>query len=746
MLTRWAALLARRAGRATAALALLLGLAAALGAGVFAQLVNGGYADPGSGSARQIARTAELFELPRADVVAIYSSDRLTVDDPAFRAAVAAAVARVPAAAVTSIDSYAAAPPQAAPPGLVSPDRRATLVLVTLAGADDTAKLTHVTPVTDALQTQPADAVRADLGGPLVLNQDVNRTVARDLARAEAVALPVVFVLSLLVFRGLVAALMPVLVGGAAVVGSLAILRGVAALTDVSVFVVNVVTVLGMGLAVDYSLFVVSRFREELARPGATPGSAVVATLTTAGRTVLFSGLIVAVSMASLLVFPQVFLRSMGLGGMAAVLVAMTAALTILPAVLVLLGRRIDAGRLPRRRRPGPAAVDPDTGRWAALARAVMRRPWTVAIGSTLLLVVLSLPFHSVSWGGVDERALPADARSRIAADQVAEHFGGDRATARILLEGGTQAEHAAYRQQVAGLPGVTDVAVLAQRADATVLQARWSGRAQSPASQDLARAIRDVPVPAGTTAAVGGASAETLDLTASLGHGLPRMALFTALVMLVLLFVAFGSIVLPVKAIAVTVISLGASYGVVAWIFAHGHLDWLLGFTANGYLDLTMPVLMLAVVFGLSMDYEVFLLSRVREEWDRTGDNTAAVAHGLQRTGRIITSAALLLAVVIGAFSSSGIVFMKLLGVGMLVAVLLDATVVRALLVPATMRLLGRWNWWAPAPLARWWQRHGHRAEPVRGQPVRGQPVQPEPVDPVEPVEPVAVSGRTSG
>ena len=247
-----------------------------------------------------------------------------------------------------------------------------------------------------------------------------------------------------------------------------------------------------------------------------------------------------------------------------------------------------------------------------------------------------------------------------------------------------------------------------------SLVQATWLGNAQTTASQDLVEDLRAVPAPDGATALVGGASAQTVDLIDSVFDRLPWMAAFVAVVMLVLLFLAFGSVVLPVKAIVMNLLSIAAAFGVVTWIFQDGHLSGLLGFTSPGYLDVTQPILMLAILFGLSMDYEVFLLSRVREEWDRTGDNTAAVALGLQRTGRIITSAALLLAVVIGGFATSGIVFLKMIGVGMLVAVLLDATVVRALLVPATMRLLGRFNWWAPAPMARWWERHGHREEPL--------------------------------
>jgi RND superfamily putative drug exporter len=278
------------------------------------------------------------------------------------------------------------------------------------------------------------------------------------------------------------------------------------------------------------------------------------------------------------------------------------------------------------------------------------------------------------------------------------------------MLETGDRRAVSSYSSRVADVPGVVAVQPVAQRSDATLLRAVWRGNSQTQASQEMVEEIRAIPGPSGAHVLVGGASAQTVDLLGSIGRHLPWMALTIAAVMLVLLFLAFGSLVLPVKAIAMNLLSISASFGVITWIFADGHLEGLLDYRSNGFLDATQPIFMLAVLVGLSMDYEVFLLSRVREQWDATGDNTSAVAPGVQKTGRIITSAALLLAVVIGAFSLSGITFMKMIGIGMLVALLVDATIVRALLVPATMRLLGRWNWWAPAALRRWWARHGIR------------------------------------
>ena len=439
--------------------------------------------------------------------------------------------------------------------------------------------------------------------------------------------------------------------------------------------------------------------------------TAIRRTMSTAGRTVLFSGLTVAAAMSSLLIFPQAFLKSMGYGGMAAVLVAMLAALTILPATLRLLGRRIDGGRLPWRRRR-PVVVADEHGRWAALARGVMRRPWLV-IGITVTgLLVIASPFLGATWGSVDYKVLPPDAPAHIAADKLSE-FGPESSTAEMLLTGTSEADVSAYSTAVADVDGVVSVqAVAAEGTGSTLLRATWAGNSQSEDSQALVEAIRDVE-PASGEVLVGGQSAATVDLIDSVGSHLPLMGLIVAGVMLLLLFLAFGSLVLPVKAIVMNLFSITAAFGVVTWIFADGHLADTLGFEPQGFLDATNPILMLAILFGLSMDYEVFLLSRIREEWDRTGDNDLAVATGVQKTGRIITSAAVLLAVVIGAFATSGIVFMKMLGIGMLVALLIDATIVRALLVPATMKLLGRWNWWAPGPMARWWERHGFHEEP---------------------------------
>ncbi len=689
--------------------AVAVALAAGWGTGVFGVLSDGGFEDPDSESATAYEEITETFGRVDADVLVLYRdpTGATSVDDTAFRRSVGDVVDGLPSEHVVSVVT----PWVDGGEGLVSADGSTGLVAIALAGSDDDSRGEAYEQIRDELEAQGLDE---QVGGEAAVFSDVGEQVEADIARAEAITLPLVLLLSLIVFGSLVAALLPVLVGGIAIVGAFALLRVLTLVTDVSVFAVNVITLLGLGLAIDYALFVVSRFREELAR-GRTTGEAVRVTMATAGRTVAFSGLTVAVALASLLLFPQTFLRSMGFGGMAAVLVAMLTALTVLPALLAVLGHRVDAGRVPvvgRRRADTAGATGPaENGAWARIAHAVMRRPVVVLAVSVAALLALGLPFLRVEWTGVDHRVLPEGTESRIVAEQVEADFPAQAGSvAQVLVDGSDPSGLAAYEERLGGVDAVTDVRTAGQDGDRALLEVTYPLEAQSESARSVVDDLRGVPVPDGADVLVGGETAALVDLLGSLADTLPWMALVVVLAMLVLLFVAFGSVVLPVKAVAVNAISVVASFGVVTWIFQDGNLSGVLGFTPLGALDATQPILMLAILFGLSMDYEVFLLSRIREQWDRTHDNTVAVATGLQRTGSIITSAALLLAVVIGAFSTSGITFIKMIGVGMLVAILVDATVVRTLLVPAAMRLMGGANWWAPGPLRRWWERHGFR------------------------------------
>jgi len=719
----WGGFLGRRARAVLIGGLVLVAAAAVYGLGVFGSLSNGGYDDPASESARSLIAEHKTFTSHDADIVVIYSSPSLKVSDPAFRLAVSNVISRLPRGKIQRVTTWYQTPA----PTLISKDQHSTRIILTLTGTSQGQKAALYDRLSSHLD---AKGLTTTVGGPWAVFRDVNHRVSQDITRAEALSMPIVILLCLVFFGSLASALMPAFVGGVAIFGAFALVRVITAVTDVSVFSINIITLIGMGLAIDYALFVVSRFREELAKyPGAERehvNAAITATMASAGRTVLFSGLIVAASLASLLIFPQSFLRSMGFGGVAAVLVAMVAALTLLPALLAVLGPRIEAGRMPWRRggrdrsAGGPAVASNLTqtsGAWARLAHSVMRRPVAYLLVITLALLALGVPFLSARWGSTDERVLPVSAPSRVAADLGAREFGGGTTSANIVVQGATRLRLAAYVTRLGTINGVRSAQVIDQAppnrggaGPASLVQVSWLGHSQSEQSQQLVRDLRAVDPGAGAQALVGGASASAVDLIDSIGERLPWMGLFVITVMLVLLFIAFGSVVLPLKAVVMNALSLTASFGVVTWIFQDGHLSGPLGFTSSGYLDATQPILMLAIIFGLSMDYEVFLLSRIREEWDLTGENTTAVANGLQRSGRIITSAALLLAVVVGGFATSGIVIMKMIGIGMLVAVLIDATVVRAMLVPAAMRLLGTVNWWAPGPLRRWWERHGIR------------------------------------
>jgi RND superfamily putative drug exporter len=714
MLNRWTTLLLDRA-RLVLALGIVATIAAAAyGFGVFDSLGQGGFDDPRTDASKELAREQDVFGSKNVDVIAIYRSKTLTADDPAFRQEVQQTLAGIPKGTTTSVITAW----EAGDPAMISTDKHAVQVLFSLAG-DTQAEQSDNNDL--LVPTLKSDDLQTDIAGPWSVYKGVNETVSEDLARAESYSLPIVLILSLLIFGSLVAASMPVMVGALSVIGGLAVVRLITTVTEVSVFSINVISLLGMGLAIDYALFVISRYREELAKlpddDPLAPRAAMAITMRTAGRTVVFSGLTVAAAMSALLVFPQNFLRSLGYGGIAAVLIGVVTALTMLPAVLLLLGRRIDAGRLPWRR-GRPVTVDNDHGAWARLAHAVMRRPVVVGVVIVGALLVVASPFAGVKWGSVDYRVLPPDQPAHVAAEKLNTDFGQERSTANVLLESTDEQEVAGYVARATAVPGVLDVRPVDAKDGVTLLRVSWAGNSQTQASQDMVERLRDIPGPQGEKVLIGGLSADTVDLLGSIKAHLPWMAGIIVAVMLVLLFLAFGSLVLPIKAVLMNLLSISASFGVITWIFADGHLEGFLGYESTGYLDATQPIFMLAILVGLSMDYEVFLLSRVREEWDKEHDpsitlsekNTHAVAIGLQKTGRIITSAALLLAVVIGAFSTSGIVFMKMIGVGMLVALLVDATIVRALLVPATMKLLGTLNWWAPAPLRRFWERFGIR------------------------------------
>ena len=701
MFAWWGRLVVRLRWAVLAAAAVLVVVGVTWGFGVFDALSSGGFEDRDSPSSRAQQRIEQELGRQDVDVLVLYSSPTATVDDPAFRDAVTAALDGVRGRPeVASVVSYY----DTGAPHLVSTDRHATYAAVQLRADTEEDKLAALAAI-DPLLAVPG--VATEVGGLVAFIRDANTQVESDIVRAEVFSLPVLLILLVFIFRGLVAAATPLVVGVLAILGAFIATRLIAQATEVSTFAINIITMLGLGVAIDYALFVVSRFREELAAGRDTP-TAIAATLATAGRTVAVSGLTVALSLSSLLLFPMPFLRSMAWGGVAAVLIAMLAALTALPALLAVLGPRINALGWQRRRPPAQRERD---GAWARLARSVMRRPVWYAAAVVALLAALAAPFVRATFGGFDERVLPAGTPSRMVTERIAADFpGGSTAPIAVLVSGAPTAAAQEFAGRIAALPDVTEAKITASRGQSTLVSVEYVGKPTAEPARRVVERIRELPAPTGAEVLVGGRPAVELDLLDGLRERLPWMALLIGTVTLVLLFLAFGSVLLPLKAVLMNLVSIGASFGVVVWVFQDGHGADLLDFTVTGFLEPTTLILMLAVLFGLSTDYEVFLLSRVREEWDRLGDNTRAVAGGLQRTGGIITAAALLLMVVVAGFATGGAVSIKLLGVGALVAIAVDALLVRALLVPATMRLLGRWNWWAPGPLARAYRRYGLR------------------------------------
>jgi uncharacterized membrane protein YdfJ with MMPL/SSD domain len=551
-----------------------------------------------------------------------------------------------------------------------------------------------------------ADEHDVIVGGNAIAQQQINEQVESDLRRAEMLAFPLLFLLSLLFFRSLVAALLPIVVGILAIVSTFLMLRIANELTDVSIFAINLVTGLGLGLAIDYSLFIVSRYREEIARSGAGL-EAMRRTLATAGRTVFFSSLTVAGALASLLVFPQNFLYSMGLGGSLVALIAAGIALIVLPAILALLGERVNSltpGSL--RRRAEADARPAAEGFWYRLSRFVMRAPGRIAAVTAALLIALGIPFLSIEFTSVDAQVLPDDASARQVDDVMRSEFPPFRDTPITLaVEGDAQeAERAASR--AAELDGVAAVQEPVRlNRDTYAVEVVSESAPLSSASQDLVERMRTTE-----SAAVMGFTASYLDLQDSLLEHLPLVLAIVAVVTFAVLFLMTGSVVLPIKQLLMNLLGLSATFGILVLIFQNGRFEGLLDYTSQGGLESTQPLLLFAVAFGLSTDYGVFLLSRIKEARDGGASDSESVAIGLERTGRIVTAAALLFSIAIGAFATSEIIFIKEVGLGTAIAVLIDATLIRALLVPSLMELLGGWNWWAPRPLQRLHARIGLR------------------------------------
>jgi len=596
-------------------------------------------------------------------------------------------------------------------PDFVSADGRSTYLTVTLAPTDDKQWQEAGAAVVDRFEGDP-DVV---VGGAAVAQEQVNAQVESDLQKAEMLAFPLLFLLSLLFFRSLVAALLPLMIGALAIVGTFFILRLASEVGSISIFALNLTTALGLGLSIDYSLFIVSRYREEIAKDG--PGLAAMRrVLATAGRTVFFSSLTVSAALASLLVFPQRFLYSMGLGGALVALFAALISLTVLPAVLTLLGDRVNSLSPSFLRRRAEAETRPDErGFWYRLSRFVMRRPVGIATASATLLIVLGIPFFGIQFDTPDAKILPEQASAREAYDIAAEQFPPNREVPILVtVQGGDRQGVATLRRKVAATDGIAVVRPPQRLGpELTLVQAISENPFPSRESRATVERLRELGVTGGEVE-VSGATAEFIDFQGSLSRHLPIALAIVIVSTLLILFLMTGSVVLPVKSLIMSFLNLSAVFGILVFVFQDGRLEGLLAYTSTGAIEQTMPILLFAVAFGLSTDYAVFLLSRIKEARDDGASESECVAIGLERTGRIVTAAALLFAVALGAFATSQILFIKQNGVGTALAVLIDASIIRALLVPSLMELLGKWNWWAPAPLRRLHDRWGISETPI--------------------------------
>ena len=698
---------------------------------VFRSLTAGGFNSPDLEAFRASELLADRFGSNQANLVVVYDDPAggLDANDPRFAQQLEESLT-----AVRSLPGSGRISTAAEDPRQVAPDGSAQYVTIGLRNGDS-----DVPIIESALRPT---SLRVTLTGAPVFYQDIFDVTERDLRRAELLSIPTAAVALVLVFGSIVAGAVPGLVGGTAVAVTLALMALLGQIASLSIFSLNLATMLGLGLGIDYSLFIVSRFREELAR-GESIDRAIAWSLATAGRAVLFSGATVMIGLLALLTFDITALRSMGVAGALVVIISVLAALTLLPALLGVVGKRIDLLSI------GPlaaAARAPSThGVWSRLAYAVMKRPLFVLVPLLAVLVGLGLPFLRVQFGAPDASILPTDVQSRRGFDLLQTHWGPGELSPVLLVFQTVDGSSPLRPERVQALaqymrrveadsrvqraesivnidpritpeqyaliyadPGRSSDGYAKLISDSTVRSDTVLANATSRygqtdnRSKDLVRAIRATPPPDGFRLLVGGGTAGVIDYADRLNEQFPRAALLVVLVIYVILLRTFGSVVLPLKAVVMNVLSILASYGALVIIFQEGALADLLHFQPLGYVEASLPILMFCVLFGLSMDYEVFLLSRVQEGHLDGADNVTSVAHGLERSGRIITSAAAIVVLVSLSFVAADIVLIKALGLGTAIAVLLDASLVRALLVPATMRLLGDWNWWAPRWLPR--------------------------------------------
>jgi putative drug exporter of the RND superfamily len=704
MLGQLATFVVRHARLVLAAFLVVVAVVAVLGFGAFAKLQTGGFDDP----AAESTRVAELLEQRyggESDLVFLVRADVGTVDEgPAAEAGAALSDRLAADPNLSHVTSYWTTGAQS----MKSVDGTQALMVANIADGNSAS-------IADKY-SDDAGAVEVIVGGPAVAGDDIDGQVGADLALAESIAVPVILVLLVLAFGSVVAALLPLVVGAIAIMGTFGELSVLGSATDVSIYAINLTTALGLGLGIDYALLMVSRYREELAAGRAVP-DAVVRTVETAGRTILFSGLAVAAALAALLVFPLYFLRSFAYAGIGVVAIAVAGAIVALPALLAVLGTRVNAGSVPWLRRPRSAAAP----FWGRLAARAMRRPLLAGGVVVALLVAAALPLLSVEFGTPDDRVLPTSAASRQVGDAIRDGFASNDTTAIDVVTTGPvdPAPLAEYASQISTLYAVDRVEsgagtfVDGDLVDQSSVNAAFStggserlavvtgADAKSQTAKDLVGDVRRTADPEGVDALVGGASAALVDSLAAIGDRLPLAIAMVALATFVVLFLFTGSIVQPLRALVCNALTLGATLGIMVLVFQEGFGSSVLGFTPQP-LDMSMLVLLFCIAFGLSMDYEVFVISRIKERHDAGATVEEATIHGLAHTGRIVTTAAALIAVSFFAFLVSEISFLQLFGLGAGLAILIDATLVRGVLVPASMRLLGEWSWYAPSGLRR--------------------------------------------
>ncbi len=697
-------LVVRRTRAVLAACLIVFVVGTALGFGAFAQLKTGGFSDPRSASARATRQLDDRFD-GAAGLVLLVHAKTGSVDDAAVASLGGRAAGLLAEqAGVSNVASYW----QTHNPTLRSTDGRYALIVASQR-SDKT--LSAATLAKLALHS-PAASI--SVGGDSAVDNDVSGNVGKSLALAEGIAVPIVLLLLIFAFGSLVSALLPLAIGAFAIVGTFAELSVLGSVTDVSIYAINLTTAMGMALGIDYALLMVNRFREELAA-GASTERAVRTAVGTAGRTIVFSGATVIAALAALLIFPLYFLRSFAYAGIGVVIIAAAAALFVLPALLVVLGPRVNRGRLPWSKHP-PSASSPWWGRLAGLA---WRRPLLAAVPIVVVLVAIAAPLLHASVGTPDDRVLRTSAPSRQVGDVLRAHFAGDASTALELVTTGPVAPGplADYARRLSLLRGVTRVQASTgdyahgtrtgvDPADATLARPTaqrmtviTSADPRSAGAQQLVRTVRATAPPPGTAVLVGGPTADLVDTLHAIGVRLPVTTAWIVLTTFVLLFLFTGSLLQPLRSLLLNLLTLATTLGLMVWIFQYGHLSGALRFTPLP-LDTSMLVLLFCISFGLSMDYEVFVLSRIKELHDRGAGDAEAVAAGLTRSGRIVSTAAALVAVSFLAFAVSSISFLQLFGLGAGFAVLFDATLIRGVLVPASMRLLGRHAWYAPAPL----------------------------------------------